>query len=106
MNSAMGTLRHGSPAHRYFSGIPVWLSVLLTGLWHCIPAHKCSRAIPAWQTGTEPMPNRSINGAMDTLRHDDLAHKYLSGILAWQSVLLTGLWHGIPAHRHFRAIPA
>ena len=47
-----------------------------------------------------------MNSAMGTLRHDDLAHKYLSGILAWQSVLLTGLWHGIPAHRHFRAIPA
>ena len=80
--------------------------VLLTGLRHGSPAHKCSRAIPAWQTGTEPMPNRSMNSAMGTLRHGHLAHRYLSGILAWRRGLLTGLRHGTPAHRYLRAISA
>ena len=94
-------LRHDHPAHRYSRGIPAWQRVLLTGLWHGDPAHKCSRAIPAWRTGTEPMPNRSMNSAMGTLRHDDLAHKYLSGILAWRRGLLSALRHGNPQLKHF-----
>ena len=106
MNSALGPLRHGDPAHRYLRGIPAWLSVLLTGLWHCIPAHKCSRAIPAWQTGTEPMPNRSINGAMGTLRHGDPAHRYSRGIPSWRRGHLSALRLGDPAHRYFSGILA
>ena len=51
------------------------------------------------------------------LRHGDLAHKYLSAILAWQDCLEpvsnrsladapAGLRHGNPAHRYFRGIYA
>ena len=91
--------------------------VLLTGLRHGSPAHKCSRAIPAWQTGTEPMPNRSMNGAMGPLRHGSPAHRYLRAIPAWQTgtepmpnrsmnSALGPLRHGTPAHRYLRAISA
>ena len=37
--------------------------------------------------------------ARNRLRHGTIAQKYLSGIPAWRSVLLTGLRHGTPAHR-------
>ena len=35
------------------------------------------------------------------LRHGDLAHRCLSGILAWRGGLLSTLWHGDPQHNHF-----
>ena len=47
-----------------------------------------------------PSPSHNL------LRHGDPFHRCLSGILAWQSVLLTGLRHGDPAHRCLRGIPA
>ena len=47
-----------------------------------------------------PSPSHNL------LRHGNPFHRCLSGILAWQSVLLTGLRHGDPAHRYFRAISA
>ena len=40
------------------------------------------------------------------LRHGDLAHRYPRGILAWQRGLLAGLRHGDPAHRCSRGIPS
>ena len=39
-------------------------------------------------------------------RHGDPFHRCLSGITAWQSVLLTGLRHGDPAHRCLSGILA
>ena len=45
-------LRHGSPAHRYSSGILAWRRGLLTGLRHGGPAHRYLSAIPAWRRGS------------------------------------------------------
>ena len=39
--------RHGSPAHKYLSGILAWQSGLMTGLRHGSPAHRYLRGIPA-----------------------------------------------------------
>ena len=83
-----------------------WLSGLLTGLRHGDPAHRYPRAISVWQTGTEPMPNRSINGAMGTLRHGDPAHRYSRGIPSWRRGHLSALRHSHPAHRYLSGIPA
>ena len=40
------------------------------------------------------------------LRHGLPAYRYLGGILAWRRGLLTGLRHGHPAHRYLRDILA
>ena len=40
------------------------------------------------------------------LRHGTPAQKHLRDILAWRNGLLSGLWHGDHAHRYSRGIPA
>ena len=64
-------LRHGSPAHKYLSGIPAWRRWLLTGLRHGHPAHRCLSGILAWQRGLLTGP-----------RHGTPDHRHFSGIPA------------------------
>ena len=40
------------------------------------------------------------------LRHDTSSHNHLSGIPAWRRSHLSGLRHGHPAHRYLSGIPA
>ena len=53
---------------------------------------------------TSEASRRGERGLLTGLRHGDLAHRYLRGILAWQRGLLDGLWHGGLAHRYLRGI--
>ena len=78
--------------------------------------------MPAFGTGSLPAgtsvassrgeasPNRSRTGLcplfQPALRHGDLAHECLRGILVWRRGHLSGLWHGDPAHRYLRGILA
>ena len=48
----------------------------------------------------------SAVGSSAGLRHGYPAYKYLSGIPAWRSVLLTDLRHGEPHHRYLSGILA
>ena len=50
--------------------------------------------------------SRDKGGLLTGLWHGYPAHRSLGGILAWQRGLLTGLWHGDPAYKYLRAIPA
>ena len=69
------------------------------------PFHRYLGGIPVWRTASRPVQARQRTDALTGLRHGDPAHRCLSGILAWRSVLLTGFRHGDPAHRYFRGIP-
>ena len=55
---------------------------------------------------TEPSLRGEGGGLLTGLWHGDPAHKYSRANPAWQRVLLTGLWHGDPAHKCSRANPA
>ena len=137
------TLRHGHLAHRYLSGIPTWRRGLLSGLRHGHLAHRYLSGIPAWRRGSSKRPlartpcpqvpqwhprvakgssnrhfgtdtlptdisvasRRGKGGLLSGLWHGHPAHKYLSGIPAWRRGLLSGLRHGHPAHRYLSGIP-
>ena len=49
---------------------------------------------------------RGEGGLLTGLWHGDPAYRYLRDIPAWRRGLLTGLWHSDPAHRYLRGIPA
>ena len=107
----LSALWHGDPFHRYFRGIPAWRSVLLTGLEpvfvRCFNRPFGTATLPTGTSGASPRgkasPNRSQTGLFPmlwpVLRHGDLAHKPLRGILAWRRWLLDGLRHGDLAYR-------
>ena len=57
-------------------------------------------------TGTSVASPRGEGGLLTGLRHGDLAHRYLRGILAWRRRLLDDLRHGDLAHKCSRGIPA
>ena len=63
--------------------------------------------------GTDTLPTdisvasrRGKGGLLSGLWHGHPAHKYLSGIPAWRRGLLSGLRHGHPVHRYLSGIPA
>ncbi len=57
-------------------------------------------------TGTsEPSP-RGKRGLMASLWHGTPAHRHLRAIPAWQSVIQTGFWNGNPAHKYLSGILA
>ena len=47
---------------------------------------------PAWRTIPQPISKRFLSGVITGLRHGNPSYSHLSGILAWQSFLLTGLF--------------
>ena len=66
----------------------------------CFRAHG-KQAVPI-----EFKLSRGKGELLTGLWHDDLAHRYLRAIPAWQRGLLDGLRHGDLAHRCFRGILA
>ena len=57
-----------------------------------------------WRTITQPISKRFLSGVITGLRHGDPSYSHLSGILAWQSVLLSGIRHDKLVHRYPRDI--
>ena len=69
----------------------------------CPQVLQCHPHVPNNPTiSLKPASNRTSTGP----RHGHPAHKYLSGIPAWQSRHLSSLRHGHPAHKPLSAIPA
>ena len=57
-------------------------------------------------TSTSEASPRDKGGLLTGLRHGIPAHRHLRAIPAWRRGLLTGLRHGDHAHKYLRAIPA
>ena len=61
---------------------------------------------PAWRTIPQPISKRFLSGVITGLRHGDPAHRCFRAISAWRDGHPSALRHGDLAHRYFRGIPA
>ena len=91
------------------------LGVLLEGLFgnrHRLPPRSSSQSFTWFSTRCSARSSGRFSqissqaGPRCSLRHGHPSYMHLSGIPAWRSVLLTGLWHADPAHKSFRGILA
>ena len=59
---------------------------------------------PAWRTIPQPISKRFLSGVITGLRHGNPARRSFRAISAWRSSHLSALRHGDPVYRHLRAI--